>query len=51
MHRMIPAGPEALEMQVCLDNEVMSLHDLTAVVLHSVKLCQIHKGIVEIIRL
>lgn len=51
MHHVIPAGAEALGMQVCLDNEVMSLHDLTAVVLPSVKLCQMHKGIVEIIRM
>lgn len=26
----LPAGVEALHMQLCLDNEVRSLHDLTA---------------------
>lgn len=51
MHHMMPAGTEVLDMQVCLDNEVMSLHDLTAVVLQSVKLRQIHKDIVEVIRM
>lgn len=47
---MIPAATEASDMQVCLDDEVMSLHGLTAVVSPSVKLCQIHKDVVEITR-
>lgn len=51
MHNMIAARAEALGMQDCFDSVLLSLHDPTAAVFLSGKLCQIHKDVVEIIKL
>lgn len=50
MNNIIAARAEALSMQDCLDNVLMSLHDPTAAVFLSGKLLQVHKDVIEIIK-